>query len=386
MAAHSFRFGIEEEYFVVNRRTGGVKSRLSTRFMKAAKRKLGPSLMYELLQSQLEVATKPVASGAEARAQLQQFRSSLAAIGRDHNVGIVAAGTHPLALPSEQKVTQKPRYAAAGEELGMVAWGTPVCGLHVHVEVPEPELRVNLMHRLVRYLPVLLAVSTSSPFWAKCRTGLLGYRNAVNDTFPRSGLPELFHSVEDYQAYVSALVEAKLIRDPTHIWWALRPSLRHPTIELRITDSCTVIDDAVAIAALYRALVRHVLQRDGEGADYCSVARALTEENRWRAQRYGTEGVYVDPATKQAIRFADFLDAVIHEVADDIAALGIEAQVAHLRAIVQRGTSAHRQIALYEKLRRQGRAHAASLQEVARWLRLSTEAGEFVDETVRLAA
>lgn len=374
-----FGFGIEEEYFVVDRRTSGIKPQLSQPFMKAAKKKLGQSLMHELLQSQIEVATSPTDCSRDALQQLKHFRSALGEIGCDHNVGIVAAGTHPLALPQEQHTTTKQRYAKVAKDLGMVAWGHPLCGLHVHVEVPVPELRVEIMHRLVPFLPVLLALSTSSPFWAGCKTGLLGYRNAANDVFPRTGLPEMFHTVAEYESYVQALVASKIIADATYIWWALRPSLRHPTLELRITDCCTAVEDAVAIAALYRALVRKVVRDPRVNASFCPVARALVEENRWRAQRYGTNGSYVDIATRGVIHFNALLDDTLRAVEDDAAALGIEDDLAHILRIKQRGTSAHLQLQLYEALRKAGYPPRRALREVARWLRISTERGEFAD-------
>jgi glutamate---cysteine ligase / carboxylate-amine ligase len=374
-----FQFGIEEEYFVVDRRSGRVKSNLSQPFMKAAKKKLGPSLMYELLQSQIETATTPVVSSLEARQQLTYFRATLAELGRDYNVGIVAAGTHPLALPHQQKMTPKRRYTKVAKDLGMVAWGNPLCGLHVHVEVPEPDLRVEVMHRVMPFLPLLLALSTSSPFWAGCNTGLLGYRNAANDAFPRTGFPEMFHSLKDYESYVQALVEADIIGDATYIWWALRPSLRHPTLELRITDCCTAVDDAVAIAALYRALVRHVVRHPNLNAGFCAIARALTEENRWRAQRYGTDGTYIDLKTRQAVPFEDLLNQTLDEVMEDATELGIENELLQLRYISKKGTSAHRQLELFEGLRRQGVSPLKAMQEVAKWLRASTENGSYVD-------
>src|SRR3954465_9532391 len=169
-SVHECRFGMEEEYFVVDRRTGSIKSDVPKEFMRGAKKRLGPNLMYELLQSQIEVATDPIATPADARAQLRHFRTTLAELGRTCNVGIVAAGSHPLALPHEQRVTRKKRYARIIEDLGMVGIANPVCGLHVHVEVPDPNLRVDLMYRMVPYIPVLLAYSTSSPFWACCET------------------------------------------------------------------------------------------------------------------------------------------------------------------------------------------------------------------------
>jgi len=377
VGVHSFRFGIEEEYFVVDRRTGSIKSSLPKEFMRSAKRRLGPSLMYEMLQSQIEVATAPVTSPADAKAQLHHFRTTLGELGQPCNVGIVAAGSHPLALPHEQRVTRKKRYAQIIEDLGMVGIANPVCGLHVHVEVPDPDLRVDLMYRMAPFTPVLLALSTSSPFWACCETGLLGYRNAANDMMPRTGAPEMFESLSDYESYVSALVDAEIIPDATYIWWALRPSLKHPTLELRVCDCCTSVDDTVAIAALYRALVRHLVRRPQFKARQCAVSRALAEENRWRAQRYGIDGTLIDEATRQAVSFHTFFEQLLSDLRDDIEALDVHSEIQHLRTIQARGTSAHQQLSLYRALRRQRMTPKQSMRAVSKWLLESTEAGYF---------
>jgi carboxylate-amine ligase len=376
---HRFRFGIEEEYFVVDRRTASIKCELPKGFMRAAGKKLGDQLMSELLQSQIEVATKPMSRPQEARDELLRFRSTLAEIGSEQGLGIVAAGTHPLAIPHQQRMTKKRRYSKLIQDLGMVGLGNPLCGLHVHVEVPDPDTRVELMHRLVPFLPILLALSTSSPFWAGCETGLLGYRNAANDALPRTGFPEMFQNIQEYEAYIQALVEAKIIADSTYVWWALRPCLRHPTLELRLTDCCTGVDDTVAIAALYRAMVHHLVHNRDTNSGFSAVVRALAEENRWRAQRYGTGGSYVDVVSGEAKSFHRLLDETLKLLESDIAELQMESEAAHLRRIVRRGTSAHRQLELYHALRRAGRAPKQALRDVTKWLRASTEAGDFAD-------
>ncbi|MFL6799152.1 MAG: carboxylate-amine ligase [Xanthobacteraceae bacterium] len=376
-----YSFGIEEEYFLVDQRTGGVKTRLSEKFMKSAGRELGSHLMTELLQSQIEVATSPLTCPREARAKLKTFRSTLAAIGREHRIAIMAAGTHPLCRPAQQRVTNKRRYAKMINELGMIALGNAICGLHVHVEVPDPDQRVGIMHRLVPFLPLLLALTTSSPFWACSETGLLGYRNAANDGFPRSGFPEMFRSSAEYEAYLEALVSANIIPDATYIWWAVRPSLRHPTLELRLTDSCTSINDAIAVAGLYRALVKHLVEHPEVNREYSALVRGLSEENRWRAQRYGTDGTYVDVRTREAKPFATLLDETLAHVSRDLDALGLTPEVEQLREIPMRGTSAHQQLRHYHELRKKGHSRVSALQAVVRWLCISTEAGDFVEPT-----
>jgi carboxylate-amine ligase len=385
-ALSDYRFGIEEEYFVVDRRTGGVRSELSKAFMRGAKRRLGDQLMNEILQSQIEVATLPCTSPDEARVELRHFRATLSEVGRAHGLGIVAAGTHPLARIWQHRITPKRRYVKVIDELGIVGTTNALCGLHVHVEMPDPARRVDVMRRIVPFLPILLALSTSSPFWDSEESGLLGYRNAANDALPRTGFPEEFRSVEDYEAYVQALVEAKIIENSTFVWWALRPSLKHPTLELRLTDCCTAVDDAIAIASLYRALVRHLFENPGVNEEYSAVTRALTEENRWRAQRYGIDGKMVDWTCREAKPFRQMLEETLALVEGDVAALGLEREMAHLRAILRRGTSAHRQIELYRALRKAGRTRPAAMRDVARWLRAATEAGDLLEEAPASAA
>ena len=375
-----YSFGIEEEYFLVDQRTGGVKTKLSRAFMTAARARLGGQLMAELLQSQIEVATKPLGCPAAAREQLKLFRKVLAEAGREHRIGILAAGTHPLARPQQHRTTRKRRYTKVIDELGMVGLSNAICGLHVHVEVPDPDKRVEIMHRMVPFLPILLALSTSSPFWAGTETGLLGYRNALNDAFPRSGFPEMFRSLAEYEEYVGALVGSRIIADATYIWWALRPSLRHRTLELRLTDSCTCVDHAVAIAGLYRALVRHLVNHPEVNASYSALVRGLTEENRWRAQRYGTDGTYVDTRTMVPKHFSVLLEETISLVGEDLLSLGLEEEIPHLADIMAQGTSAHRQLQYFRARRQQGKSRTAAFRSLVRWLCASTEAGHFIHE------
>jgi glutamate---cysteine ligase / carboxylate-amine ligase len=331
-----YSFGIEEEYFVVDLKTGNVVSELSSEFMRVAEKELGDQLMNELLQSQIEVATFPCGIATQARRELLHFRRTLAKIGQAFGLGIVAAGSHPLSRPSQHKATNKRRYARIINELGMVGLGNALCALHVHVEGPDPDCRVEIMHRLIPFLPLRLALSTSSPFWDVTETGLLGYRNAANDASPRSGFPEMFRTGKEYEAYVQVLMDANIIPDATYIWWAVRPSLRHPTLELRLTDCCTSVDDAVAIANLYRALVRRCVEDRQLNSEFSSVTRALTEENRWRAQRYGLEGTYIDVNSRQAKPFRQILDETLALVKPDLIALNLETELSHLTRIVER--------------------------------------------------
>jgi glutamate---cysteine ligase / carboxylate-amine ligase len=376
---HSFRFGIEEEYFLVNRQTGTLKCELPKGYMAAAQRRLGKQLTTELLQSQIEVVTPPLERPEDALTALSGYRSVLAEVGKDHGIGIIAAGTHPQAKPFQQRMTKKRRYAKVIDDLGMVGLGNPISGLHVHVEVPDPDARVGIMHRLVPYLPMLLALSTSSPFWCGHPTGLLGYRNAANDALPRTGFPENFRSLQEYETYVDILVAAGIVPDATYVWWALRPSLQYPTLELRLTDCCTALADTIGIAALFRALVRHTINHPKRHRELSAVQRALAEENRWRAQRYGTDGSYIDLESLEPLPFSTWMERVFSMLADDIDALRLHAYIPKLRTILKRGTSAHLQLEYYRTLQKFGRTPREAVSDVSKWLRVCTEFGDFID-------
>lgn len=383
----TFSFGIEEEYFLTDRSRGAVRNEMPPRFMEGLTAKLGPrQVMHELLQSQIEVSTRPATAFADARAQLMSMRAALTEHGKEFGLGIVAAGSHPFARWDAQRLTRKRRYSKVAADLQIIGLASVLCGLHVHVEAPDPDRRVEIMYRTIPYLPVLLALSTSSPFWQAQVTGLLGYRNAANDELPRTGLPELFRSGEEYEKYVETLVQAKIIKDSTYVWWAIRPSLNHPTLELRITDCCTSIEDALCIAALYRCLVRHLYMNPSVHADLGPLGRSFAEENKWRAQRYGINGTYIDIESGEALPFETMLVRFARQVAEDAKALDCEAEVAHARRILERGTSAHRQLAIYRAGRAAGLARTEALREVVRWLRLSTEQGDFVEEPAGEAA
>jgi glutamate---cysteine ligase / carboxylate-amine ligase len=228
------------------------------------------------------------------------------------------------------------------------------------------------MNRLQPYLPLLLALSTSSPFWQAQRTGLLGYRLAAYRELPRTGLPDLFESAADYQRYIDTLVAARAIQDSSYVWWVIRPSRKHPTLELRVADSCTRVDDAIAIAALYRCLVRRLAIARGLNAGRTGASRAITDENCWRAQRYGIHGSFVDETTRTAKPVGEVLEEVLDLVDDDARALGCEREVDLARRIIARGTSADQQLTLYTEGRGRGLSNRDALTAVVDWLTAET--------------
>lgn len=334
---------------------------------------------HEMLQSQVEVALPPSSDVADQRRYLLQSRAALGAIAASHGLLVHASGTHPLAVWSQQRLTDASRYGRLMHELQMLGARNMVCGMHVHVAMPDPDRRVDVMVRMLPFIPLLLALSTASPFWQSRRTGLMGYRLAAYDELPRTGIPELFASQADYQHYVDTLVAARAITDASYIWWAIRPSLKHPTLELRVADSCARAEDVLGIASLYRALVRHLDRNPQVNAGMTAASRAIIIENKWRAQRFGIHGSFVDEREGGLVSVADALEHAIALSNDDAWALGCTEEIAGLRRILREGTSADVQLALHSEAKSRGVSIAASLLPVVDWLAsttMGTDTGE----------
>jgi len=368
----NFRFGIEEEYFINdNAKRNVARSKVHDFFVRCRKH-FPEEIQREMLEPQLEIATPPSVDFAETRLKLNDLRQGIAAIARESDLSIIASGTHPLAVWSRVKVTNQPRYDKVMHDLQMIGSRNMVCGMHVHVEVPEPDRRIDLMNRMLPYLPLLSALSTSSPFWQAQRTGLLGYRLAANREMPRTGLPEFFNSAADYDNYIETLVTSRAIQDSSYIWWVIRPSLRYPTLELRIADSCTRVDDVLAIAALYRCLVRHLVRYPKLNAELSGAKHAIIAENCWRAQRYGIHGSFVDEASKSAKDVKDVLAEVLAMVEEEAEALGCQDELDLSRWILARGTSADRQLNIYTEALGRGLPKHDALVTVVDWLAAET--------------
>jgi len=367
-----FKFGIEEEYFVNDAAKRDVARARVKEFFASCHENLEDGITHEMLEPQIEIATKPSVDFAEARAQLSSLRSSVGQIAREHGLSVMAAGTHPLAVWARVRPNAQPRYGKVMHDLQMVGSRTVVCGMHVHVEIPDLATRVDIMNRIQPFLPLLLALSTSSPFWQSQRTGLLGYRLAAYRELPRTGLPDLFADEKDYQRYIDTLVAARAIENSSYVWWFIRPSLKHPTLELRVADSCTRIDDTLAIAALYRCLVRHLSRDKALNAGQTGASRAINDENSWRAQRYGIHGSFVDEATRSAKPVRQMLDETLALVAEDADALGCRSELDLCRWIIARGTSADRQLSLYTEAVGRGLSNRDALFGVVDWLAAET--------------
>jgi carboxylate-amine ligase len=369
MMANIFKFGIEEEFFLVDAGTKSVARAMPAEFLAAARRATDGQVSGELLQSQVEIATLPHTDMAMAREELRFLRQALAKIAAEYGLAILAAGTHPTAAWRDMHRSRSGRYDAIMHDLQMIGERNMLCGMHVHVELPDPDERVDVMTRMLPYLPLFVALATSSPFWISRPTGLKGYRLAAYDELPRTGVPDLFRTKEEFDAYVAALVRAGVMEDASFVWWAIRPSLEYPTLELRAPDCCTLVEDSIAIAALYRVLARHLTRNPLLNQDIDAVARAIVVENKWRAQRYGVCGTFV--SERGVVGVAEMLDQLIEEIAPDAAALGCVAEMRHCRAIVGGGTSADAQLAVF-KAHGPTASPAHALRAVTDWIAAAT--------------
>lgn len=375
MAEPSFSIGVEEEYFLVDPVSRDAVAEPPPGLMAEARRALGGERASpELLRSQIEIQTPVCHDLATVRAELAGARRAVADVAARHGCAVIAASTHPLAEWGDQKSTPKERYAAIARDLQAVGRRLVICGMHVHVAVEDDELRIDLMNQASYFLPHLLALSTSSPFWRGRDTGLKSYRVSVFREIPRTGLPDRFESWGEYQRRCDLLVRAGLIEDPTKLWWDLRPSFRFPTLEMRIADICTRLDDAIAVAALWRCLVRMLWRLKRENMRWRIYPRMLIEENRWRAQRYGIDEGLVDFGKGRVVPYAELLDELLELVAEDAGHFGCAAEIGHARAILARGTSAHEQLAVWNGARADGAGdHEALAAVVDRLIQRTTD-------------
>ena len=347
MTRPSFTIGIEEEYLVVDRDTRDLIREAPPSMLATCEALVGEQVTPEFLQCQIEVGTRPATSMAEVRADLARLRRSVAEVVASHGFALVAASTHPFATWSERKRTAKERYAVIEEDLQEVVRRLMISGMHVHVGIDDDELRIDLMNQASYLLPHLLALATSSPFWQGHDTGLRSYRIAVWDEMPRTGLPEHFDSWGEFERHVAMLVGAGIIEDGTKLWWDVRPSVRFPTLEMRVSDICTRLDDAICVAALFRCWLRMLWRLRLRNQRWRQYRNLLVKENRWRAQRYGIDQGLIDFGRGEVVSYPRLLDEILGLVREDAEALDCVAEVEHGRTILETGTSAHRQVATY---------------------------------------
>jgi len=371
----SFTIGIEEEYLLVDRATRDLAGDPPAAMFEECESRIKGLIRPEFLQSQIEVGTRVSQTIQQAGGDLARLRRTVAEVAAENGLAPIAASTHPFSEWQEQKHTDKDRYNVLARNMQAVARRLLICGMHVHVGIEDDELRIDLMNQVGYFLPHLLALSTSSPFWRGEDTGLKSYRLSVFDELPRTGLPEHFASYTEYQRHVDVLTAAGLIEDATMLWWDVRLSARFPTLEMRVTDVCTRLEDAVAIAALFVCILHLLYRLRRDNQRWRIYASMLVNENRWRAQRYGFDEGLVDFGKGEVVPCADLLDELLELVHTDAEAFGCMAEVEHCRAIIKRGTSAHRQLATYAEAVNAGASREEALVAVVDMLIAETVSG-----------
>jgi len=370
-----FTIGIEEEYLLVDPETRDLAIDVPDALMAECERRLEGQVSPEFLQSQIEIGTRVCDNLKQAAQELARMRKIVAEVAAEYGLAPIAASTHPFADWYAQKHTDKERYHILAQDMQAVARRLLICGMHVHVGLGDDELRIDLLGQVSYFLPHLLALSTSSPFWQGEDTGLKSYRISVFDELPRTGLPESFESYGEYARHVEILIHAGVIEDASKLWWDVRPSARFPTLELRIPDVCTRLRDGVAVAAMYVCILRMLYRLKRNNQRWRRYSNMLIQENRWRAQRYGYAEGLIDFGIGEIVPYADLLEEMIELVRVDALALDCLPEVEHARKIVTGGTSAHRQLAVYHQAIEAGADKKQALEKVVDFLIEETVAG-----------
>ncbi|HET8567729.1 MAG TPA: carboxylate-amine ligase [Candidatus Limnocylindria bacterium] len=345
--------GIEEEFQIVDA-DRQLKSHCET-LLVAARPHLGEQVKPEMMQSVVEVGTKICRDVSEARDEIVRMRGILSALLRPHGLRLASAGTHPFSHWQDQLVTEGERYKVLEQELQDVIRELLIFGLHVHVGIPDRERRIEVMNEARYFLPHLLAISTSSPFWLTRSTGLRSYRQVVWGRFPRTGIPPEFASYDEYENFVELLVRTKSIDDGKKIWWDLRPHAFYPTIEFRVCDAATKVEEVLCIAALVQAICAKLLVLRERNLGFRKYAPALIQENKWRAIRGGMDAKLVDLGREVEVPMRDLAVELLEFVDDVVDGLGSRREVAYLETICREGTSADRQLKVFAET---GHLHA----------------------------
>ncbi len=357
MAAR-YTIGIEEEYQIVDRNTGQLRSQIVPILKKGAPF-FGEQIKPEMLQPTVELISKVYPNIMVARSETRRLRAMLACLLAEEGLALISAGTNPGSLWMDQLTTPNPRYDELLEEFQDVARSILIFGLHIHIAVENNDVALTLMNQLRTWLPHLLALSSNSPFWLGRLTGLKTYRTIVWKRFPRSGLPDTFQTWSDYDRYVQTLIKTGCIDNGKKIWWDIRPHPFFGTVEFRIFDMPLTLNDVIGIAAVCQSLVAKLSWLNKHGRETYVVPRYLLEENKWRVARYGLDAEIVDFERESILSLRDSLHELLNMVDDVADDLGTRPDLNYIRQLVDdpRGTGADRQIALYKKT---GSIHAVS--------------------------
>ncbi len=347
--SEQYTLGVEEEYMLLDPETFDLVQHVDTVLAAVSGNELEVYINPELMQSVLEIATPVCRTAGDIDRELRKLRAYVCEVAREQDLRVGSAGTHPFSLFERQRITAKDRYRQLVDQLQYVARSELIFGMHVHCAVDGPEKAIQVVNGLLNHLGQLLALSASSPFWRGETTGLASSRQMVFAAIPRSGPPPRFHDYEDYAELVGQLERTGCIADYTHIWWDIRLHPRLGTIEVRVCDAVTRVEDAVAIAAYVQGLVKLYSERFDRGEEIPSFHRILTSENKWLAARYGLEAPVMDLATgrRNRVPVAQLVRRTLRDIEPHARELGSDRELEGIREILARGNGSDRQLRVF---------------------------------------
>jgi len=338
------RFGIEEEYFITDLDTRRMLAEPSVQVLRAARQAIGEGFAHEMFQGQIEVASPVFDDEVQAAAYLGHVRGELSRALARYGLGFICAGSHPQANWQDQRATPQEHFQQLFCEFERVARRSVLCGLHVHAEIPGGVDRISVMNEVLPWLPLLLALSVSSPIWEGQNSGYLSYRQVVCDEWPRMGVPEYLPDDRAYGDYLQLLRKAGAMDASANIWWGIRPSLNYPTLELRMTDACPRLADTLTLAGLFRVMIRHACLLGAPGSEYSPGSYWLLKENRCQARRWGAHGRFTPRVGEEPLTLEQWLERAQYIFGETAQALGEESVFDQARALLLCGTSAERQL------------------------------------------
>ena len=345
---HTFTLGIEEEFAIIDPDTRELRSHIQE-ILEGGKIVLKEQIKPEMHQSVVELGTEICDSIEHARTHVIHLRSKLAELAGKAGLKIASVGTHPFSHWRDQHITEGERYKQIIEDMQLLARANLIFGLHVHVGIPDREMAIHVMNQARYFLPHLYALSVNSPFWVGEDTGLKGYRLKVFERFPRTGIPDAFESLSEYEDYCKLLVKTGCIDNPKKIWWDIRLHPFFDTLEVRVCDAQTRVDDTVAIAALIQAVIAKLFKLLHQNTTFRIYRRRLLDENRWRAARYGIDGKLIDFGRETEVDERSLLNELLEFVASEVDDFGTRREMAHIERIMREGTGADRQLAVWQR-------------------------------------
>jgi len=345
---HTFTLGIEEEFAIIDPETRELRSHIQE-ILEYGKVILKEQIKPEMHQSVVELGTEICQSIVDARAHVIELRSRLAELAAGSGLKIASVGTHPFSHWRDQLITQGERYREIVKDMQQLARANLIFGLHVHVGIPDRDVAIHVMNQARYFLPHIYALSVNSPFWVGQDTGLKGYRLKVFERFPRTGIPDAFESLSEYEDYCKLLVKTGCVDNAKKIWWDIRLHPFFDTLEVRVCDAQSRVDDTLAIAALIQAVIAKLHKLLRQNITFRVYRRRLLDENRWRASRYGIDGKLIDFGKETEIETRSLLNELLDFISTEVNELSTQKEMAHIERIMREGTGADRQLATYER-------------------------------------